>query len=69
LSGVCLRIWSGLGDGCRICADFCIHEHPGILIGRWVPDSDFSSGIHEGNSRSVGDVAARRESGSGGDRA
>ena len=34
----------------------------GILIGRWVPDSDFSSGIHEGNSRSVGDVAARRTS-------
>jgi hypothetical protein len=24
-----------------------------------VPGSDFSSGIHEGNSRSVGDLAAR----------
>ena len=31
----------------------------GILIGRWVPASDFSYSIHEGNSRSVGDVAAQ----------
>jgi hypothetical protein len=31
----------------------------GILISRWAPDSDFSSGIHEGNSRSVADLAAQ----------
>ena len=31
----------------------------GILIARWAPDSDFSSGMREGKSRSLGGLAAR----------
>ena len=48
-------------EGAHHCQEphFSFSRTTGILIGRWASDSDFSSGIYEGKSRSVGDLAPR----------